>query len=163
MWEITVLISVKLKQSPKFKDIDICLEEGTVKLVDLIGKWAGKSEITAIIRFDGNAIQEDFTNTIDNQICLLRVIGKAVKRVQMYFKVQIYQIVKELVEKELIYCKENNLSVITKTTRLEHTRKVGFIIGVHLKIASVPWYKNQIEKQLDILDGLIEIKKEIVY
>ena len=38
MWEIIVLISVKLKQSPKFKDIDTCLGEGAVKIVDLIKK-----------------------------------------------------------------------------------------------------------------------------
>ena len=66
MWEITVLISVKLKRSPKFKDIDICLGEGTIKIVDLIGKWVDKSKIATIIEFNRNAIQEDFANTIDD-------------------------------------------------------------------------------------------------
>ena len=62
----------------------------------------------------------------------------------MYFKVQTNNTVKELVEKELHYYKDNNMSITTKTTGPEYTRKVGFITGVHLKMASAPWYKDQI-------------------
>ena len=65
MKEVLVLISVKLKRSSKFKDIDVCLEEGAVKIVDLIKKQADKSEITAIIGFDRDTIREEFSNTID--------------------------------------------------------------------------------------------------
>ena len=71
-----------------------------------------------------------------------RVIGKAVKRVQVYFKVQMNNTVKKLVEKELQYCKDNNMSITTKTTGPEHTQKVRFITGVHLKIVLAPWYKD---------------------
>jgi len=56
----------------------------------------------------------------------------------MYFKVQTNNTVKELIEKELQYCKDNNMSVTTKTTGPEHIRKIGFIIGVYLKIALAP-------------------------
>ena len=63
--EVTVLISVKLKRSLKSKDVDACLEEGAVKIVDLIKKWADKSEIAAIIGFDGDVICEEFADTIN--------------------------------------------------------------------------------------------------
>jgi len=70
-----------------------------------------------------------------------RVIGQAVKWVQMYFKVQTNNTVKKLVEKELQYCKDNNMNATTKNTELEHTQKVRFITGVHLKMMSATWYK----------------------
>jgi hypothetical protein len=56
----------------------------------------------------------------------------------VYFKVQTNNTVKELVEKELQYYTDNNMSITTKTTGLEHTQKVGFITEVHLKMASAP-------------------------
>ena len=65
MKEVMVLISVKLKRSPKFKDVNVFLEEGVVKIVDLIKKWADKSEIDAIIGFDRDTIRQEFKDTID--------------------------------------------------------------------------------------------------
>ena len=120
MKEVMVLISVKLKRSSKFKDVNMCLEKGAVKIVDLINKWAYKSEIDAIIGFDGDTIRQEFEDTIDYWMYPLRVIRKVVKRVQVYFKVQTNNTVKELVEKELQYCKDNNISITTKTTGLEY-------------------------------------------
>ena len=92
-----------------------------------------------------------------------RVIGKAIKHVQMYFKVQTNQIVKQLVEKELEFRTENNISVTTKIMGLEYTRKVAFLTGISLKIVSATWYRDEIQKQLGILEGIIEIKKETIY
>jgi len=63
--EVMVLILVKLKWSPKFKDVNVCLEEGAVKIVDLINKWVDKSEIDAIIGFDEDTIHQEFADTID--------------------------------------------------------------------------------------------------
>ena len=57
MKEVIVLISVKLKCSLKFKDMNVCLQEGVIKIVDLIKKWADKSEIAAIIGFDRDTIR----------------------------------------------------------------------------------------------------------
>ena len=65
MKEVMVLISVKLKHSPKFKDIDACLEEEAMKIVDLIKKWADKIEIAVIIGFNKDRIREEFADTID--------------------------------------------------------------------------------------------------
>ena len=56
MKEVTVLISVKLKCSSKFKDMNMCLQEGVIEIVDLIKKWVDKSEINAIIGFDRDTI-----------------------------------------------------------------------------------------------------------
>ena len=65
MKEDTVLILVKLKCSSKFKDVDLYLDIGAIKIVDLIKKWADKREIDAIIGFYRDTIFQEFANTID--------------------------------------------------------------------------------------------------
>ena len=61
------------------------------------------------------------------------------------------------------FCTKNNISVTTRTTGFKHTRKVGFLTGVTLKIVSTTWYRDEIQKQLGIPEGIIEIKKETIY
>ena len=87
MKEIIVLITMKLKYSLKFKDIQICIQEGVEKTITLIQKWADNSDISAVISFDGNIIREKFGEEINYQIYLVRVIRIQVRKVQMYFKV----------------------------------------------------------------------------
>ena len=55
------------------------------------------------------------------------------------------------------------MSITTKTIGPEHTRKVGFLTGVHLKIALVPQYRDQLKEELELEDDVIELRKEIVY
>ena len=65
MLETTVLILIKLKWSPKFKDASVCIKEGVGKNSWIDRKWANNSKIAAIINFGSNAIREDFANSID--------------------------------------------------------------------------------------------------
>ena len=53
--------------------------------------------------------------------------------------------------------------MIKKITGLEYTRKVSFLIGVHLKIALANWYQDLLVNQLDIPDEVIELRKKIIY
>ena len=72
----------------------------------------------------------------------------------MFFIVKTQKTIFELVQKEIKYLEENKISVTKKITRIECTRKIGFIIGIHLKIVSVDWYCKLFEKQL-------KLKKEL--
>ena len=60
----TILITMKLKRKPKFKDIEVCMQEGVTKTIELINKWVDKGDILAVISFEGNAIREDFIEDI---------------------------------------------------------------------------------------------------
>ena len=73
------------------------------KTVELIEKWADNSKIAAIISFGSNAIREDFADSIDYQMYIPQVVRKIVKYVQIFFKVQTNQIVKQLVKKSLSF------------------------------------------------------------
>ena len=55
------------------------------------------------------------------------------------------------------------MNVTKKMTGMEHTRRVGFLIGVHLKIVLASWYWYLFVNQLVLLEGVIEVRKEIVY
>ena len=50
-----------------------------------------------------------------------------------------------------------------KLTNLEHTKKIGYSSGINTKIALTSWYKKKIEEELNILEGIIEVRKEVVY
>ena len=65
----------------------------------------------------------------------------------------------KLVKQEMDYCKEYKIGINTKNTSMEHTRKIGFLTGVQLKIVSATWYGEQLKEQLDFEDGVFEVKK----
>ena len=46
---------------------------------------------------------------------------------------------------------------------MEHTKKIGIILGLYIQIASNDQYANKIYKETKIDDGTIEFKKEFIY
>ena len=68
MNKTTNLITIILKRILKFKDIEVRIQEGAIKTVELINKQVDKGDISAIIGFDGNTIREDFKEQIEYQI-----------------------------------------------------------------------------------------------
>ena len=59
---------------------------------------------------------------------------------------QTNKIVIKLVKQELEFCTVNKIGVTTKDTGMEYMRKVRFLTGVQLKIASATWYKEQLQE-----------------
>ena len=70
----------------------------------------------------------------------MRVIRKEVRKVQAFFKVQTYSKMIELVYKQKEFCEEYIINVITKMMEPEHTKRISFLTGVYLKVASINWY-----------------------
>ena len=62
-----------------------------------------------------------------------------------------------------MYCQQYNIGITTKLTDLEHTKKIGYSSRINIKLASISWYKKKIEEQLDISEGIIKVRKEVVY
>ena len=48
------------------------------------------------------------------------------------------------------YCNSNELHVITKNTGLEYTRKIGFLSGTYVKLASQDRYSNEITEEMNL-------------
>ena len=91
-----------------------------------------------------------------------RVIGKNNKRAHIFFKMQPEHSVKELVLKQAKYCEIFNMSIATKVTNPVHTKRIGHIAGVNIKMPSEKWHLKNVERELGIKEGIIEIKKEFV-
>ena len=117
------------------------MQVGVFLILMLINKWADMGDILALIDFEGNKMREGFNDEIDNWLYLVRVIGKEVRKVYIFFKVQTQSKVIELVHKQKEFCKNHMMNVATKMTEPEHTKRIGFLTGVHLKVALVNWYQ----------------------
>ena len=93
---IMILIINTLDRTRQFQEVERYLQEGVMKVIEIIVKWTNKGETAAIIDFDRNITREDFDN-INKQLYKPRVIGIKVKKVQMFFTVQIKKTIFELV------------------------------------------------------------------
>ena len=65
------------------------MQVGVFLILKLINKWVEMGDISALIDFKGNLIREGFVDKINNWLYSVRVIGKEVRKVQVFFKVQI--------------------------------------------------------------------------
>ena len=65
MWEITIIITIKLQRNPKFKDTETCIQEGVIKILEIFQKWEEWGSIAVVIGHDGNIIREDFDENIE--------------------------------------------------------------------------------------------------
>jgi len=61
------------------------------------------------------------------------------------------------------FCEKNNLKLETKKTDMEFTKKIGFIIGPYVKVASTEFYSEKMVSKLKHFDGSIELKKQTTY
>ena len=61
------------------------------------------------------------------------------------------------------YCDSNNIHVMLKRTGLEYTKKIRFLSGTYVKLASLDYYINKIIEEMNLEDNTIDIKKRFTY
>lgn len=61
------------------------------------------------------------------------------------------------------YCDQNDLRISGKNTGFEYTKKIGFLSGTYVKLASQEKYSDEIIEAMDLNQNLIDIKKEYTY
>ena len=81
----------------------------------------------------------------------------------MFFTIQTKHTILQLVKQQITFIQKYKIGLNTKDSDLEHTKRIRIILGVHLKFASISWYKNHLEKKYNIEKGLIKLRKEKVY
>ena len=134
-----------------------------IHVMELLQGWKNCNSIEGIYDHSGAIQIEDFKD-IDRWLDQPKVTVKknniyAELYIQLhtqYTTYQLYQYQKQL-------CDSKWLKLETKKTILEHTRKLGYIVGPHVKLASSENYTNQIESTIKINEGLIEIKKQTTF
>ena len=118
--------------------------------------------ISRVTDFDRMVRYKDFIE-VDQQIYDPRVIRKVIQKMQIFFKVQMAVIVKDLATTQLEYHKHYLITVTNKVTDTEHTKKIGFLSGVNTKISLATQYIEFLELVANIPNRVIEVQKEVVY
>ena len=47
------------------------------------------------------------------------------------------------------YCEQNNIRIGLKNTSMEYTKKIGFLVGTYVKIASPKYYITELSNILE--------------
>jgi len=83
--------------------------------------------------------------------------------IECFFKISTEQSMYQLYFNQKEYCSKNDLRISTKTTDLVHTKRLGYIVGACVKLASPMEYVKQINALTGLEEGMIEIKKNRTY
>jgi len=128
----------------------------------LVQTWIKRKDIVCVQDlYDGQT-----TTELENYNTWLsdpRQIGQKTVKVELFFAVELPYSLKEIVEKDKIKFKRDNVWIEQKRTGYEHTNKVGFLTGPIVKRANMNYYENLIKYLGKLNEGEVEIKKKMVY
>ena len=130
---------------------------------DLLQAWDHDKIIEDAYNLDGQLLERRY-DLLDSWA----IIPKIVKR-KKYISVETIVQVKTkasaygLYQNQKDYCDQNNISIIGKRTGLAYTKKVGFLSGAYVKLASVDYHIDEIIDELKLDDKSIDIKKRFTY
>ena len=61
------------------------------------------------------------------------------------------------------FCDSNEIRIIKKNTGLEYTKKIGFLSGTYVKLASQDRYSKEITMEMKLQENTLDIRKEYTY
>jgi len=69
----------------------------------------------------------------------------------------------ELYHEEKEYCEQNKIRIGSKNTIMEYTKKIGFLVGTYVRVASPKYYIDELSKILKTSAKVIDIKKGFTF
>ena len=157
-------ISIEIEMNPESEAQECAITIVTVA-EQLLKKWTMKKVIDGVYGVNGNLIKAQYEK-IDKWAIEPKIVKKNkyvavelimdVKSKESVFK--LYQHVKE-------YCNTHKIRLSARNTKLEYTKRVGFLTGPCLKIAAPKRYIEELNKYLGLEeeDGIIDIKKKFTF
>ena len=61
------------------------------------------------------------------------------------------------------YYDNNNIQVESKKKCMEYIKKIRFLVGTYVQLASPDYYINEITNDMNLEEGIIDIKKRFTY
>ena len=61
------------------------------------------------------------------------------------------------------YCDSNNIQIVSKRTGLYYTKKIEFLSGTYIKLASTDYYIDKLIEDMVLDVNSINIKKRFIY
>ena len=68
-----------------------------------------------------------------------------------------------LCQQEKAHCDNNNVKIVTKNTFMECTKKIGFLVGIYAKIASMPHCAKDLNDYVGSSNKVIDVKKRFTH
>ena len=128
--------------------------------IKLLQDWTNNQVIDDVCDKENNLIDQEYEIFDKSMIQPRAVKRKDYVKVDaiIHIKTQLKACGLHMNQKE--YCDHNDLRISGKNTGVEHTKKIGFLSGAHVKLASQEKYSNEIIEEMELDQNLINIKKE---
>ena len=69
----------------------------------------------------------------------------------------------QLYKNQKEYCNKYKIKISSKNTKMEYTKKIRFLVGPNIQLASPKGYIEELNDILSLLKGIMEIKKKYIY
>jgi len=132
--------------------------------IELVKNWKEK-QVISWVQGVKEAKITDFDD-FDKWLRMPRVIEKktkSVKAAEVMIRVYTNQSTNKLYHEQKEVCDKYRIRISTKRMNMEYTKRIGFLTGPYVRIASPVYYLLDIKKKLKIDTEIIEVKKEYTY
>jgi len=132
--------------------------------MDLLKKWIQTKAIEGVLALDGKSIRTSEFEDVEVWTIPPRIIKKKKSMLaEMMVLVKTENTAYNLYEDQKEFCDKYLIKVATKRTTMEYVKKIGYLTGTYVKLASEEYYIKDISKRLKIPSGMIDIKKEYTF
>jgi len=136
-------------------------------VISLATHWINDKNVTGIcpLNNENTLIQNTIgLQDLDKWLLPPRVIKtKKQTKVELMLAVYTTYTAYQLYKHQSKIFETENMKISTKRTIMQYTKRIGFLTGPYVQLASVQEYEQQLYDVLNIEKGAIEIKKELIY
>ena len=157
-------LTIKLELEPEEKvDDEECSAMALEVTEKLLKAWDKDEMIQDAYDLDGRMLEKKYSE-LDSWAIIPRIVKKKkCTTIETIIQVKTKASACGLHKNQKEYCDQNNVSISGKRTGLEFTKKVGFIAGTHVKLASVDYHVDEIIDTMELDGKSIDIKKRFTY
>ena len=142
---------------------DECVEAIMKVTIELLTQWRKNDAIEGVATTTDGRIISEF-NDVNKWARTPRIIiTKKHTKVEIMLEVKTSLTAYELYQREREYCDKINVRIGSKNTCMEYTKKIGFLVGAYVKIASPKYYINELSNIIETTQKVIDIKKSYTY
>jgi len=140
-----------------------CFEVIIKVTLELVKQWKKAQAIEGIVTSDGEVLEFGYDN-IRKWARAPKVVGnKKRTKVETMLEVLSPMTAYELYQAEKQYCDQNKIRIGSKNTVMEYTKKIGFLVGTYVRVASLKYYIDELKKILKTSAKVIDIKKGVTW
>ena len=129
----------------------------------LLYKWTKKKVIEGVYGIKKQLIKENYEEVEEWAIAPKIVRNNKVVRVEILADVETDKSAFKLYQYEKEYCETHNIKIGARNTIMEYTKRIGFLTGPCVKIASPKQYIKELNNHLKIQEGIIDVRKKWTY